>query len=28
MEVSVWLYGYYIVGILNVLNDGLIPCWC
>jgi hypothetical protein len=23
MEVSVWIYGYYIVGIWNILNDGL-----
>jgi len=27
-EVSVWIYGYYIVDILNILKDGLTPCWC
>jgi hypothetical protein len=26
MEVNVWIYGYYIVDILNILNDGLTPC--
>jgi len=26
MEVSVWIYGYYIMEILNILIDGLTPC--
>ena len=24
-EVSVWIYGHYILDILNILNDGISP---
>jgi hypothetical protein len=26
VEVSVWIYGYYTVEILNMLNHGVTPC--
>jgi hypothetical protein len=26
MEDSVWIYGYYIMEIFNILIDGLTPC--